>query len=413
MFSRTITPLIFCCFVLVSIGQKKPETKKEILAKTSSCTSNSEEIISSQEAEFVELFLKSGFKGDFLGTYGTTVHECLHSYDSDLSEDIDWDNDTYPIAYFIDKGIVIRFAGRRLFKTEELHENFFSTDVKNLFRYGTYVHDREAPASASSNQWGMYALLEEFNAYYHDVRAQIEFFTCGEYEGQAGETFGNSMHAYFEFNIFMANYLKYAKLHQKEDYEYLMSNQDFRIAYTLIEYNWRNLLTEIMSSKNLAHRTPSYDEELRLFSDDLKDVMEDFMIPKEELEDYAEFLKNRPSDMQVIIDNKDWAHQLNLTGFGAGMNADEMTELFSEMEEFELEFEEKDPKMYYVVILTTKSEEELMNVVFMNYPHYKKIGVIMDFTLNFTIYLDKFSSKAKAEKMVEKVKGDFPDVKVI
>ncbi len=410
------TSLSVAAILVVSVAfaqQSDPKTKKELLKKTGSCTTNGSEIIGSQKEEFVSIYLRTGFKGDFLGTYGTTIHECLHGYDGDLAEDVDWDDNTYPIAYFVDKGIVIRFAGRRLFRTEELHKDFFSKDVKNLFRYGTYVHTKVAPSTASSNEWGFYGLLEEFNAYYHDVRASVEYLQCKTYDGVSDESFGNTMHAYFEFNIFMSNYLKYAKLYQKEDYDYLVNHTDLRLAYTLIELNWRNLLTEIMSDKGLAHRMPSYDEELRLYTDDLKEVMEDFMLHDEELSDYTDFVASRPSDMSIVAENKDWAEQLNLTGFGAGMDAEEMTELYEDMDEFELEFEEKDPDKFYVVVLTTKSEQELMEVVFKHYPNYKKLGVIMDFTLNFSVYLDKFNSKDKADKMADELKKDFPGVKVM
>ncbi|WP_258542474.1 hypothetical protein [Parvicella tangerina] len=398
---------------MVGTAQKDPQTKKEVLARTGNCTTNSDEIIGSQEDDFVKIFLKSGFDGDFIGTFGTTVHECLHGYDSDLADGLEWDNNTYPIAYFVDKGIVVRFAGKRLFKTEELHKEFFSKDVKNLFRYGTYVQANSGPSTASSNQWGIYGLIEEFNAYYHDVRAQVEYFKCNSYQGPSDETFGNTMHAYFEFNIFMANYLKYAKVYHKEDYDYMMKNHDLRLAYTLIEYNWRNVLTEIMGDKDLANRMPGYDEEFRLYTEELQGVMNDFMVSESELTDYKDFLSKRPSDMKVVAENKAWAEQMNLTGFGAGMNADEMTEMYEGFDNLELNFEEKDPEKHYVVILTTKSEEELMDAIFKNFPAFKKIGIIMDYELNFSVYLDKFSSRAKAEKMAKEVEKDFPGVKVI
>lgn len=405
---------LFTGFLFQVIGQQhQPQTKKEVLEKTSECTTNSEEIISSQKEELIVILLKGGFKNDFVGTFGTTVHECLHGYDSDLSDGLEWDNNTYPIAYFVDKGIVIRFAGRRLFKTEALHKDFFSKDVQNLFRYGTYVHDKSAPSTASSNQWGFYGLLEEFNAYYHDVRAQIEYFTCNVYDGPADETFGNSMHAYFEFNIFMASYLKYAQQYQKSDYDYMMANQDLRLAYTLIEYNWRNLLTEIMSSKNLANRMPGYEEEFRLYTSELKEIMSNFMLKGDQLVNYKDFLADRPSDMKVVETNKDWADQLNLTGFGAGLNAEELTDLYADISEFELEFEEKEPGKYYVVVLTTRSEEQLMEAVFKYYPNHKKLGVIMDDVLNFSVYLEKFNSKSKAEQYAAKLKKDIPEVKVM
>lgn len=400
-------------FTLIAFGMlAQVKTKAEVIKKTKTCTSNSTEIINSQEAEFVEMFLFSGFEGDFVGTFGTTVHECLHSYDNQLGSDLEWDDNTFPIAYFVDKDIVVRFPGRRLFKTEELHPSFFSKDVKNLFRYGTYVHDKDDPSEATSNQWGIYGLLEEFNAYYHDVRAQIEYFTCNSYDGPGDGTFGNSMHAYFEFNIFMANYIKYAQLNQKDDYDYMMANTELRTAYTLIESNWRNLLTEIMSDKNLASRMPSYNEEFRLFNDELQEILSNFMIGEDKLEEYKIFLDSRPSDMKIIEENMSWAEQLNLSGFGSGMGADDMTEMYEDFE-FELEFEEKDPKLFYVVVLTTQSEEELMNVVMQNFSEYKKLGIIMDFTLNFSVYLNKFSSKAKADKMADEVRENFPDVVVL
>lgn len=406
-------PLISIATIVISATFGQTDVKSTVINKTKTCTSNSSEIIESQDPAFVKAMMHDGLKRDFVSHFGTTVHECLHGYDNELSKDIDWDENTYPIAYFVDKDIVIKFAGKRLFKTEELHPTFFSKDVQNLFRYGTYVQSAKGPSEASSNQWGFYGLLEEFNAYYHDVRAQIEFFICEKYDGPSDETFGNSMHAYFEFNIFMANYLKFAKLKHPKDYEYLINNQELRTAYTLIEYSWRNLLTEIMSDQNLAARMPSFDEEFRLFNEDLKNIMSEFMIPESDLLKFDKFLKSKPSDMKVVEQNKDWAEQYNMTGFGAGMSAEELTKAYEGFDDFEMEFEEKESGMFYVVILTTKSEEALMEGIVNNYPKFKKMGIVMDSYLNFSIFLNKFNSKEKAQKYLNEIKSVFPEAKIL
>lgn len=141
--------------------------------------------------------------------------------------------------------------------------------------------------------------------------------------------------------------------------------------------------------------------------------MSDFMLKEDQLTEYKDFLAERPSDMKLVETNKDWADQLNLTGFGAGLSPEELTDMYADINDFELEFEEKEPGKYYVVVLTTRSEEDLIEAIFKYYPNHKGLGVLMDETLNFSVYLDKFSSKAKAEKFALELKKEVPGVVVI
>lgn len=402
----------FLSVVFSSFGQGM--SKDQLIEKTSNCTSNSTEIIESSEDEFVK-FMMSGFEGSsFLSKYGLVVHECLHGYDNILDEGIDWDNSTYPIAYFVDKDIVIKFAGKRLFKTEELHDAFFSPDVKNLFRYETYIQDKNGPSQSSSNQWGIYGLIEEFNAYYHDLRAQIEYFTCSGDPSLKEEVFANNMHAYFEFNIFIADYLQFAKENHLQDYQYIMNNMPLRKAYSLMEYNWRNLITIIMNNEDMSRRTPSYDEELRLLNDQRRTVLNSFMLSAEELTEFSDFIQSRPSDLQIIKGHKDWAGQVNLSGFGSGMSPDELAENLEQGNGISLDIEMKESGKFYVVTLATKSEETLIEELMKCLSDNKQVGgVFMDDSLTFFVYLKKFNTEEKANKYAQDAKKDFPTVKVI
>lgn len=137
------------------------------------------------------------------------------------------------------------------------------------------------------------------------------------------------------------------------------------------------------------------------------------MIPESDLLKFDNFLKSKPSDMKIVEQNKDWAEQYNMTGFGAGMSADELTKAYEGFDDFEMEFEEKETGMFYVVILTTKSEEALMEGIVNNYPKFKKMGIVMDNYLNFSIFLNKFNSKEKAQKYLNEIKSVFPEAKIL
>jgi hypothetical protein len=393
-------------------AQSAEKVKKQTLDSVTNCTSNAYEIISQDDAASIKKYMThngvSYLKKDFISGLGTTVHECLHGYDNALGEGMTWDDNTYPIAYFIDKDLVIAFEGRRLFKTDKLHSSFFPKDVKKMFRYGTYVYSN-GPAEASSNQWGIYGLLEEFNAYYHDMKAQIEYYNC-HFSGKQSELmFGNEINAYYEFNTFMAYYLLYAKKYKKDDYKYIMANTELRKAYSLMEINWQSLLTEIFEERDLGLRFADVSEDAALFTPELQLVMTEFRLSDTQLSEYASFRSKRPTDMSLVNKNLSWA------------GSDEVVDLlFPEMESLnegmartvammeQITFGETG--YYYVSILISSDPDELTELILSNaIGKYKDAGMFIDEQSKIHVYLNRFKEIKEANDYIKKVKDEFPN----
>lgn len=408
--------IVFVLSSAVLSAQSAEKVKKQTLDSVQKCNSNAYEIINHNDAEYVKKYMThngiSYLKKDFISGLGTTVHECLHGYDNDLSNEQGWDDNSYPIAYFIDKDIIVSFQGKRLFKTDQLHNNFFPKKVKELFRYGTYVYDK-GPAETSSNQWGVYGLMEEFNAYYHDMQSQIEYYTCN-YQGTKSEIiFGNEMNAYYEFNIFLGHYLQYAKKYEKEDYDYMMSNEELRLAYSLMEISWRQLLTEVFQDKDLGLRLPNLSEDANLFTSDLQETMNQFMLSEEELKQYNDFVQKRPISMITVKENLSWAGSDEVfTLFGYDTDGLEWAEDFTETN-IEMDVEFKDSDTYYVTVLVTNNPEAIMKMM-MNesFAKFENAGMFADEKDKFHIYLEKYSSKNEANKKLQEIKSIFPKAKV-
>lgn len=397
-------------------AQSAEKVKKQTLDSVNECNSNAFEIINQEDADNIKKYMinngVSYLKNDFISGLGTTVHECLHGYDNDLSKGLQWDDNTYPIAYFIDKDIVISFQGKRLFKTDKLHNSFFPKEIKNMFRYGTYIYSN-GPADASSNQWGIYGLLEEFNAYYHDIKAQIEYYNCN-YAGNKNELmFGNEINAYYEFNTFMAYYLLYAKKYKKDDYEYIMSNIEMRKAYSLIEVNWQSLLTEVFQDRDLGLRFADLSMDAKLYNTDLQEVMNDFKLPSTSLSEYQKFLNNRKFDMSIVEKNLSWAGSNEVfTLFshdaeGVDWSNDEMDMDVSMNITF------KNPNYSYVTVLITTDPDKILEV-FMNpeVRNFTGMGVFADEKGNLHVYLNKFDNKTEAQDLLNEVKNEFPKAKI-
>jgi hypothetical protein len=401
-------------------GQSAEKIKQQVLDSVRVCCSNALEIINSEEAKTVKHYMDasgtSSLKEDFIGKMGTTVHECLHSYDNVLGEKVNWDANTYPIAYFIDKGVVVSFAGKRIFKTDKLHASFFPKEVKKLFRYGTYVYDN-SPSTASSNQWGIYGLLEEFNAYYHDMQSQIEYFECHEASFDEYFRFSNEMNAYYEFNIFMAYYLKYAQKYEKATYEYMQNNKELRTAYTLIETNWRILLTKVFSNRDLASVVPELKSDRLLFTADLEKIMQDFMLSSSELSSYKSVLTKGPIDMGLVEKNLEWAEGMNaLVLEDYGINYDELNDIIdASNEELDLEFQLKESGYHYVTVLVTDDINHLMMTylakVMKQYPNSGVYDEEMN-AMKMHLFVNKFKDINQAKSLAAKIKTDFPEVKV-
>jgi hypothetical protein len=273
---------------------------------------------------------------------------------------------------------------------------------------------RKGEASVTANVFGIYGLLEEFNAYYHGVRAEFEVMQSGiDYE-----YFGSNhlmTASYYEFNIFMAYYLKYAKEKKPTIHAQLMAQKELRTIYTLIETNWRDLLTDIYSDPKFASKFPGSEGESRLFTPELRKVMADFMLPQSSLPQYAAFFKARQYKPELIAEKRVENYQDEFFGSDDEEKADLGN--FFEGADIPLEINgkkvaEREPGWYYVVAETQDGMQAAMHSYMgyaMKFPDvhmYKADG-------KHVIYVARFSTKTKADEFLRKYKSTYPDFKVM
>ena len=166
--------------------------------------------------------------------FGTVVHESTHEFNG--------------AAYLVIPGIAITVEPTATFHSSEFKKIVPADAAAKLFRYNTYVGDS---AVVSSNTSGIYGLLDEFSAYENGTRADVlaaktalekgDTALAKNFLSQAEGTY----FAYYEFNLFMAWYLHYAKTNQPEIYKSTMANTNLRLAYTLIDQQFAATIDEL------------------------------------------------------------------------------------------------------------------------------------------------------------------------
>ncbi|MCP4441995.1 MAG: hypothetical protein GY810_24055 [Aureispira sp.] len=405
-------------------AQSAKAIKKGILDSAKLCTTNAYEIVEGVDAESIEGWADGKLKKDFLRDFGTVVHECLHSYDHEIAfDELDFEDGFFPIGFFLDHDLELVFQGKELYETADLHPKYYPKEVQNLFRYPVYIYGKDVltkngkigPSKASSNKWGIYGLLEEFNAYYHGANAEIEYYRCK----QPADDFSDIMTSYYEFNIFMAYYIKYAKQYKKTDYSYLMQQKELRTAYTLMETNWRNLMYTVLKDKKLAALIPSVERTKKVYTPELQKIMSNFMLPQNELSKYKTFFKKRPYDLDFINKNTHLFTNTSVDAFvDAGVNADDFAELLgsSGTGSFSMELEPtfREQGYFYVTVKSTKDmEAAFMFYITKVYTKFKSsAGVLIEDDMTASVFLKKFKSEKEAAAFAKKHKATFSEVKV-
>lgn len=173
---------------------------------------------------------------EMLRSFGTVIHETCHSYNFNIGG---FDG----FGYYISPDIQIVVSETKVFKSNELDNEIPKEWKKNIFRYKTYIKGELGMGNISSIKNGIYGLMDEFDAYYQDTRASVELFdyykTFASYSDPEAwtEYLSNcysTLYAYYEFRLFMAWYLKYAKQKHTGIYLSISQNKNLKVVYTLI-----------------------------------------------------------------------------------------------------------------------------------------------------------------------------------
>ena len=190
-----------------------------------------------------EQYLAGTDSVSLLEAFGTVVHESCHQLNHLIATD---NRDPYrqQQGYFITKGIDIVVEQGPVFNSTRLN-SFVPKDLQTkIFRYKTYIGTPQK--SLVSQEAGIYGLVDEFSAYYQGTKACFELydfyykFRCKGYQNTKEwanyiQQVASSYFAWYEFRLFIAWYLEYAKKNDREVYESSMNNTRLRLAFTLID----------------------------------------------------------------------------------------------------------------------------------------------------------------------------------
>jgi hypothetical protein len=222
--------------------------------------------ISKQYSPTAYEILKSDEKRDFLTyadseetarglltKFNTVVHETCHGYNFKIGLKADWGSD----GYFIAPGITIAAHRGKYFSSTVLNRVVPKEQQEKIFRYETYV---SGASNNSATTQGVYGFLDEFASYYHGTRIDFEMFPFFETLCPFSDTkcwvqeylssMQSTLYAYYEFRLFIAWYLIYAEKNEKAVFNELISNQNLRVAYTLLDDLYKKLIDDYFSVRS-------------------------------------------------------------------------------------------------------------------------------------------------------------------
>ena len=190
----------------------------------------------------------------------TAVHEECHEYthtknDPLIYTDGGWlERETIYVGNGMADIIVpFLFANNTVYKTE----NFTKTIPESMrtFRYDDYVAEG---SELSSNQEGIYGLLNEYNAYSWGMNNQMMLYPYYKANNTYVDYFNacaNGYQAYEEFRYWTLGLLNHERKNAPDQYKVHMNNIDLVNAYCITTTRFRTMIEEF--KKNAAVMTDS------------------------------------------------------------------------------------------------------------------------------------------------------------
>jgi hypothetical protein len=139
----------------------------------------------------------------------------------------------------------------KFFKSD-LIEKVVSTEAQEkIFRYETYVSKQ---SSNGANNQGIVGIMDEYSAYQNGCTAALIAYdnALKDKDTTLAITFFKEAlathFAYYEFNIFLGAYVKYARLYNPEVYQQILKLTTLKKAYTMNTQRFLNSLQIIQSA---------------------------------------------------------------------------------------------------------------------------------------------------------------------
>lgn len=188
---------------------------------------------------------------DIVASLNTLVHEMCHAYTNSATYSYLQQQPDIPIGFgdeyslfYVDSSRSILVHHTPVFPTREIHA--IVPEQFRTMRYETYIY----PSSEIGSQVdGIYGLLNEWYAYYHGTRTDIDLF---DYYAAGAKNQPNrwldffaavngTYYAHLEFKFYSLKYLLYAQEHHPDIYREILANTNFIDAFNAVDASFAAL----------------------------------------------------------------------------------------------------------------------------------------------------------------------------
>ena len=271
--------LLACLLTLSSLpvlSQNSQAKRKEIsdyvLSLAKQNDSDAYFILESDQTGIFVKYFRGSSREEIAKSAGTAVHETCHRLNF-LSPKADMFNNE---SYYITGDIIIECPRTKTIKSNELNAFVPKLLQQKVPRYSLYMGDY--PSEVSSIVQGIYGMMDEFSAYYHESRIDYALHKAGIIKiGDSHKTTESSegnhttntssvtwhrvdlLDSFYEFNLFISWYLQYTKKKYPAIFKGIHDNTNFRIAYTLLYQQFAQLVAQVKADPDLRsyYYTPS------------------------------------------------------------------------------------------------------------------------------------------------------------
>lgn len=213
------------------------------------------------EKESLLRYIDGTSEKDIVNSLNTLVHEVCHGYTRRLvyqyiqqNTEISYNFGNKYLLYYIDSLRSILVPQTLVFPTKEIHR-IIPKPLRSL-RYETYIFPSTQSLGAQVD--GIYGLLDEWNAYYHGTRTDIDLFDYYAEQAQANPSYwleffsavNGTYYAHVEFKFYALKYLMLAREHYPKIYDQILVNKKFAAAFLTIDRNFTDLIDQYFELKN-------------------------------------------------------------------------------------------------------------------------------------------------------------------
>ena len=259
--------------LLLPVESSAQTAREKLINIAKNFTGDADQILQRVGDFDFEKFLNSEDTAGLLEDFGIVIHESCHHLNHLISMN---NRESYPQnqGYFITKGVDIVSEQGPVFNSIKLNDFVPDSLKTQILRYKTYIGIPQEYLGSQVD--GIYGLVDELCAYYQGTKACFELYDfyfryrCNGYKNAvewAGyvQHIAGSYFAWYEFRLFISWYLEYAKQYNRDVYESCMKNTRLRLAYTLIDNQYGQLIRDFNTMlEDLAAKLSNGDVKVEL-----------------------------------------------------------------------------------------------------------------------------------------------------